>query len=161
MIDSFILLTGANSRRFRRHRKLLLENASLREQLAVLKRRRPRLRLSAFDKFFRVLAQGFWFRWKQTLILVGPKNVLRSHRSGFALHWRVIFKASRRAGKKSISTEISDLNFRIVSWNLSAHKRTDSEDGACVHLPAAEVISPKRCGVWDFAADSRIHPASF
>ena len=64
-------------------------------------------------------------------------------------------------GQKSISTEISDLNFRIVSWNLSAHKRTDSEDGACVHLPAAEVISPKRCGVWDFAADSRIHPASF
>src|SRR6266446_5040117 len=117
MIDTFVLLAGAILRLFQSRRRLLLENLALRQQLAALKRRHPRPRLSAFDKLFWVLARRFWSGWKQTLILVGPETVVRWHRSGFALYWRVISRARRVAGKRRISKEARDLIFRMVTEN--------------------------------------------
>src|ERR1700682_2478944 len=117
MIDTFILLAGAILRLFHCRRRLLLENLALRQQLAVLKRRHPRPRLSAFDKFFWVLARRFWSGWKQTLIVVNPETVVRWHRSGFALYWRVISRARRVTGRRRISKEVRDLIFRMVTEN--------------------------------------------
>src|ERR1700681_760247 len=96
MIDTFILLAGAILRLFHCRRRLLLENLALRQQLAALKRRYPRPRLATLDKLFWVLARRFWSGWKQTLIVVDPETVVRWHRSGFALYWRVISRASDR-----------------------------------------------------------------
>ena len=59
----------------------------------------------------------FWSEWKQTLILVGPGTVVRWHRSGFALYWRVISRARRVTGRRRISKEIRDLMFRMVTEN--------------------------------------------
>src|SRR6266481_707669 len=117
MIGAIGVLIGAFLRLFRPRRILLLENLALRQQLAVFKRRHPRPRLSAFDKLFWVLARRFWSGWKQTLILVGPETVVRWHRSGFALYWRVISRARRVAGKRRISKEARDLIFRMVTEN--------------------------------------------
>jgi len=39
---------------------LLLENLTLRQQLAILKRKHPRPRLNVLDKFFWILARRFW-----------------------------------------------------------------------------------------------------
>jgi putative transposase len=117
MIDTFVLLTGAILRFFHSRRRLLLENLALRQQLAALKRRHPRPRLSAFDRFFWVLAQRFWSGWKQTLIIVGPETVVRWHRSGFTLYWSAISKARRMVGRKRISKEVRDLIFRMVREN--------------------------------------------
>src|SRR5258708_4591222 len=105
MIATFALLSGANLRLFQSRRMLLLENLALRQQLAVLKRRHPRPRLAAFDKFLWVLARRFWSGWKQILIIVGPETVVRWHRSGFALYWRVISRARRVTGRRRISKE--------------------------------------------------------
>src|SRR3984893_3385361 len=117
MIDTFILLAGAILRLFHCRRRLLLENLALRQQVAALKRRHPRPRLSAFDRFFWVLARRFWSGWKQALIIVGPETVVRWHRSGFALYWRVISKARRVVGRKRISKPVRDLIFRMVAEN--------------------------------------------
>src|SRR5712672_4547185 len=87
------LCLGTLVRLLRARRSLLLENLALRQQLAVLKRRHPRPRLLAFDKFFWVLARRFWSGWKQALIVVSPETVVRWHRSGFALYWRAISRA--------------------------------------------------------------------
>ena len=114
MTDKFILLAGAILRLFRGRRKLLLENLALRQQLAVLKRRHPRPRLLAFDKFFWVLARRFWSGWKQALLVVSPETVVRWHRSGFALYWRRISKARRMVGRRRISKEVRDLIFRMI-----------------------------------------------
>src|SRR5882672_7328981 len=119
MTDKFILLAGAILRLFRGRRKLLLENLALRQQLAVLKRRHPRPRLLAFDKFFWVLARRFWSGWKQALIVVSPETVVRWHRSGFALYWRAISKARRIVRRKRISKEAKDLIFQMVAENSS------------------------------------------
>src|SRR6267154_5560797 len=105
MIDTFVLLVGAILRLFHGRRRLLLENLALRQQLAALKRRRPRPRLAVFDKLFWVLARRFWSGWKQALIVVNPETVVRWHRLGFALYWRAISKARRIVGRKRISKE--------------------------------------------------------
>jgi len=58
-------------------RSLFLENLALRQQLAVLKRRRPRLRLDLLDKLFWVAVRRFWSEWRQALIVVTPETVVR------------------------------------------------------------------------------------
>ena len=117
MFSIIAVLTGTMLRVFRTRRNLLLENLVLRQQLTVLKRKRPRPRIAALDKLFWVLAQRFWSRWKQALIIVSPETVLRWHRSGFALYWRVISRTRRVTGRRRISKEVRDLIFRMMIEN--------------------------------------------
>jgi putative transposase len=90
MVDAIALLVGVILRPFRAGQRLVLENLALCQQLTTLKRRHHRPRLSAFDKPFWVLARRFWSEWKQALIVVSPETVVRWHRSGFAIYWRLI-----------------------------------------------------------------------
>ena len=117
MIDVMALFVSAILRLFCDRRRLLLENLALRQQLAALKRRRPRPRLAMFDRVFWVLARKFWSGWKQALILVSPETVIRWHRSGFAVYWRAISRARRIVGRRRISKEVRDLIFRMVAEN--------------------------------------------
>jgi hypothetical protein len=70
---------------FRVRQSLLLENLALRQQLAVLKRRRRSPCLSPFDKLFWVAVSRFWSGWKQALVVVTPETVIRWHRVVFRL----------------------------------------------------------------------------
>src|SRR5690348_17206608 len=90
-------------RLFYKRRSLLLENLALRQQLAVLKRRHPRPRLTACDRLFWVCTRRFWRGWKRSLTLVTPETVVRWHRAGFRVYWSLISKIARRAGRKRVS----------------------------------------------------------
>ncbi len=115
MIDAMALLVGAILRLFLARQRLLLENLALRQQLATLKRRHPRPRLSAFDRLFWVLARRFWSGWKQSLMMVSPETVVRWHR--FRLYWRAISRVRRTVGRKPVSQEVRGLIFRMVAEN--------------------------------------------
>jgi putative transposase len=117
MIDMVALLIGAIVRFFQGRRQLLLENLALRQQLAALKRRRPRPMLVVFDKLFWVLAQRFWSEWKQALIVVTPETVVRWHRAGFRLYWKLISKARRPIGRRQIQKQVRELIFRMAAEN--------------------------------------------
>src|ERR1035441_8078797 len=117
MLHTIGLFLGSILRLFRVRRYLLLENLVLRQQLSVLKRKRSRPRINLFDKFFWVLARRLWSGWKQALIIVTPDTVIRWHRAGFALYWRVISRSRRVFGRKRISKEVRDLIFRMVVEN--------------------------------------------
>src|SRR5262252_4935582 len=104
---------GLLTRCWQSHRSLLLENLALRQQLAVLKRKHPRLRMGAVDKILWVFARRFWGAWKQSLVLVNPETVVRWHRAGFGLYWRLISKVKKQVGRHSLSKEVRDLIFRI------------------------------------------------
>src|SRR6202521_1926805 len=117
MIDTFVLLAGGILRLFHSRRRILLENLALRQQLAALKRKHPRPRLSAFDRFFWVLARRFWSGWKQTLIVVTPDTVVRWHRAGFRLYWRLISRVRKAAGRRPTPKEVRELILRIVAKN--------------------------------------------
>jgi len=84
-----------------------------------MKQRRPRPRLTVFERVFWILAQRFWSGWKQALIIVSPETVVRWHRAGFALYWRAISKARRVIGRKRISKELRELIFRMAAENPS------------------------------------------
>ena len=117
MISALGLLLGTIFRLFQSHRQLFLENLALRQQLAALKRKHPRPRLSALDRLFWVLASKLWSSWKQSLIIVTPETVVRWHQAGFALYWRAISNARRVVGRKRISKEVRNLIFQMASEN--------------------------------------------
>lgn len=62
---------------FRSRTELVIENFALRQQLAVLKAKRPRPSLSPLDRAFWVALRRFWPRWSTALILVTPDTVIR------------------------------------------------------------------------------------
>jgi hypothetical protein len=117
MTDTFRLLLGTILRLFRIQRSFLLENLALRQQVAALKRRRPRPRLVVFDKLFWVLARRFWSGWKQALIVVTPETVVRWHRAGFRLYWKMISKVRRPIGRRQTPKQVRQLIFRMVAEN--------------------------------------------
>src|SRR5258705_13076242 len=89
---------GTLVRLLRARRSLLLENLALR-QLAVRKRRHPRPRLDLLDKLFSVAVRRFCSGWQQSLIVVTPETVVRWHRAGFRLYWKLISKVRRSVGR--------------------------------------------------------------
>src|SRR5262252_7987708 len=103
MMNLFGLLLGAIWRVFRARRELLLENLALRQQLAALKRRHPRPRLTIFDKAFWILAHVFWSAgWK---------------RAGFRWYWSVISKVRKPVGRRRTSKQVRDLICQMMAEN--------------------------------------------
>jgi putative transposase len=117
MFDLFTLAFGALIRLFRSRGGLVLESLALRQQLAVLKRRHPRPRLAFVDRLFWVTVSRFWAGWKQALIVVTPETVVRWHRAGFRLYWKLISGVSEQVGRRRISKEVRELIFRMVAEN--------------------------------------------
>ena len=61
-----------------------LEVLALRQQLAVLQRKRSRPALHLGDRWFFTSLRRLWPRWKDALIIVKPDTVVGWHRAGFA-----------------------------------------------------------------------------
>jgi hypothetical protein len=85
----------------RNRRDHIFENFALRQQLTVLKRPRSRPALNLFDKFFWVAISRLWSQWKQSIIVVTPETVVRWHRAGFRVYWRLISRVRGPVGRRS------------------------------------------------------------
>src|SRR5215475_11270675 len=117
MFDLLRLSFGLLVRQFHSRESLLIENLALRQQLAVFKRKHNRPRLAAMDKLFWVALRRFWSSWKKALIVVTPDTVVRWHRAGFQLYWRLLSRARKQLGRRPVSKEIRELIFKIVAEN--------------------------------------------
>ena len=111
------VIFGVLVRPFRARRDLLLENLALRQQLAVLARRRPQPRFSNGDQFLWIMLRRFWSGWRKSLIVVQPDTVVRWHRAGFKLYWKWISRPRVRMGRRPTSKEVRELIFRMVAEN--------------------------------------------
>ena len=76
--------------------ELVLENAALRHQLGVLRRRSPRPRLRPGDRVRLLLAAALLPAWRQAVLLVQPETILRWHRSGYRFSWRLRSRSRNR-----------------------------------------------------------------
>lgn len=115
MLD-FLLAVLAAVRVFVRSRaEASLEVLALRQQVAVLKRKRPRPTLTGLDRFFWTTLRRFWPRWSDVLIIVKPETVVRWHRAGFRFYWR--WRSRDRRGRPRISEEMRDLIRRLAGEN--------------------------------------------
>src|ERR1700730_9720782 len=117
MVPFVRLCFGMLVRLFRRRRSLLLENLALRQQLFTLTRRHPRPTLSLIDKLFWVIAGRVWSDWKHSLLIVTPETVVRWHRTGFRMYWRLISKVRKQVGRIPTPKEVRDLIFRMIADN--------------------------------------------
>ena len=111
------LCYGMVVRLFCGRRSLLLENLALRQQLVALKRRHPRPSLDILDKLFWVIARRFWSAWKQSLLIVTPETIVRWHRTGFCMYWRLISRVRAQVGRRRTTKEVRELIFRMVVEN--------------------------------------------
>ncbi len=95
---------------------LRLENIALRQQMAVLKRERPRPGLHPLDRVFWVFLSRLWPRWKDALVIVKPETVVAWHRQGFRLLWN--WKSCHgKPGRPRTSKEIRELIQRMRREN--------------------------------------------
>ena len=84
------------------------EILALRQQVAVLKRKRPRPSLRKADRVFWVILSYLWPGWRHALVIVRPETVIGWHRKGFRLFWT--WKSRRgKPGRPPVSREIRDL----------------------------------------------------
>ena len=98
----------------RTQRGLAIENLALRQQLAVLKDRHPRPRLTDADRLFWVVLSLIWSEWQQSIHIVQPETVVRWHRQGFRYYWGW---KSRRRGRPMIDPDIRHLIRRMCRAN--------------------------------------------
>ncbi len=100
---------------FRSRSDTAMEILALRQQVAVLKRKRPRPTLNSLDRVFRTYLRCSWSRWKDVLVIVTPETVIAWHRAGFRLYWR--WRSRPRAGRPKITEEIRNLIRRLAEEN--------------------------------------------
>jgi hypothetical protein len=114
----FILALLAALRVFFRNRcDTALEVLALRQQVAVLKRKRPRPTLNSLDRLFWTTLRRFWSRWTDVLVIVKPETVTGWHRAGFRLYWR--WRSRPRGGRPKITDEIRVLIRRMAEENAA------------------------------------------
>ena len=100
---------------FRSRSDTALEVLALRQQVAVLKRKRPRPKLNSWDRLFWTTLRQCWSRWPDVLVLVKPDTVVGWHRAGFRLYWR--WRSRPRGGRPKITEEIRALIQRLAQEN--------------------------------------------
>jgi transposase InsO family protein len=99
--------------RFRRNPKLAAENLLLRKQLALFQEREVKPRRA--DDLTRVAM--VWLsrviNWRETLVIVRPATLIRWHREGFRLVW----KLKSRPGRPALPLEVQRLIRQMASGN--------------------------------------------
>jgi hypothetical protein len=87
----------------------LIENLALRQQVAALKRERPRPMLDDVDRAFWVALRASWPGWASRLVIVNSDTVAKWHRDRYRRHWAKISRAHRRPGRPQVEPEVRRL----------------------------------------------------
>jgi hypothetical protein len=87
----------------------------MRQQTAVLKRKRRRSAWNCFDRLFWTTLRSLWPEWSDVLVVVKPETVVAWHRAGCRWYWR--WRSRPRGGQSKVSHEIRRL-IRMASENV-------------------------------------------
>lgn len=90
---------------FKSAARLEAENTALRQQLIVLRRKRPgRVRLTNGDRLFFGWLHRLFPSIADAMLLVRPETIVRWHRAGFRRYWR--WKSRCRLGRPPVDGEL-------------------------------------------------------
>ena len=103
MLTSALALIAAARVFFQSRTDIAVEVLALRQQVAVLKRKRPKPPLCPLDRLFWTVLLATWSRWKDALVIVKPETVVGWHRAGYRLYWR--WKSRPRGGRPRITQD--------------------------------------------------------
>jgi transposase InsO family protein len=102
---------------FKSKSRLEAENAALRHQLVVLRRKvTGRARLSNNDRWFFVQLYRWFPSILEVLTIIRPETLVRWHRAGFRRYWR--WKSRSRGGRPQIEIELRGLIRQMSMDNL-------------------------------------------
>jgi hypothetical protein len=101
---------------FKSKLRLQAENAVLRHQLIVLRRRLPgRVRLTYHDRWFFIQLYRWFPSILQVLTIIRSETLVRWHRAGFRCYWR--WKSRPQGGRPQIETDLRALIRRMSVEN--------------------------------------------
>jgi len=97
--------------------RLEAENATLRQQLVVLRRKlKGRARLTNNDRWFFVQLYRWFPSILPVVMIIRPETLVRWHRAGFRRYWR--WKSRRRGGRPPMEAELRALIRQMSTENL-------------------------------------------
>ncbi len=97
--------------------ELRFENMVLHQQLATLKQKKKRPKLSRYDRIFWVLLRRLWRKWEDVLFIVKPETVVNWHKKGFKLYWDFISNRRKKKERNNVWREIRALVRKMVAEN--------------------------------------------
>jgi putative transposase len=102
---------------FKSKAQIQLENLFLRKQVEILSRSNKRVRIKSTDRIFFSLSKILLSNWKDNLVIVKPETVIKWHRKGFKLLWKI--KSKRKGGRGKIDFEARKLIVQLAKDNAS------------------------------------------
>ena len=116
MIALFCFVLAVLASPFKSKLRLEAENAVLRHQLIILRRRlHGRVRLTNHDRWFFIQLYRWFPAILRVLTIMRPETLVRWHRAGFRRYWR--WKSRRRGGRPPVETELRALIRRMSIEN--------------------------------------------
>jgi hypothetical protein len=98
---------------FKSKSRLEAENAALRRQLIVLRRKmRGRVRLTNNDRWFFIQLYRWFPSIVNVLTIIRPETLVRWNRAGFRCYWR--WKSCPRGGRPLIEADLRALIRRMI-----------------------------------------------
>src|ERR1700694_1792079 len=117
MIALFFLFLSLFASPFKSKSRLEAENAALRHQLIVLRRKlRGRVRLTNSDRWFFIQLYRWFPSVLNAITIIQPETLVRWHRAGFRCYWRR--KSRSLGGRPQIDTNLRALIRRMSIENL-------------------------------------------
>ena len=124
MIALILFVLGILASPFKAKSRLEAENAALRQQLIVLRRKvKSRPRLANADRWFFVQLYRWFPSILDVLTIIRPETLVRWHRAGFRRYWH--WKSRRQGGRPQVQSELRALN--------TANERREPAMGRAAH----------------------------
>src|ERR1700682_3094358 len=117
MIGLLCFVVAVLASPFKSKIRLEAENAALRPQLVVLRRKlKGRARLTSNDRWFFVQLYRWFPSILPAVVIIRPETLVRWHRAGFRRYWR--WQSRRRGGRAPIEAELRALIRQMSRENL-------------------------------------------
>ena len=147
MIALFRLCLALFASPFKSKSRLEAENAALRHQLIILRRKvRGRVRLMNGDRLFFIQLYRWFPSVLKAITIVRPETLVRWHRAGFRRYWR--WKSRSLGGRPKTAADLRALIRQMIGkihYGVSSLKpHTFSRAAAQIGLAHAIVIAQRR-----------------
>ena len=135
----FVLIVLASP--FKSKSRLEAENAALRHQLIVLRRKaRGRTQLTNNDRWFFVQLYRWFPSILQVLTIIRPDTLVRWHQAGFRRYWR--WKSRSRGGRPQIETALRVMIRRMSVENPLGERHASTGNCSNLDLNWRSRVSP-------------------
>src|SRR5436305_14123719 len=117
MVPLLCLLLRLLASPFKSASRLEAENAALRHQLIVLRRKvRGRVQFTDSDRLFFIQLYRWFPSIVESITIIRPETLVRWHRAGFRRYWR--WKSRSRGGRPQIGSDLRALIRRMSVENV-------------------------------------------